>query len=41
MRLVFMVTGAIGIAEQLGVSETLTGIVLLALGTSLPELTRT
>ena len=33
----FMVTGAMGIADDLGISETLVGIVLLALGASLPE----
>ncbi|MAP12125.1 MAG: sodium:calcium antiporter [Gammaproteobacteria bacterium] len=36
-----LVSGAMGIAAQLGISETTTGIVLLALGTSLPELTVT
>jgi cation:H+ antiporter len=36
-----LVLGAMGIANQLGISETTTGIVLLALGTSLPELTVT
>ncbi len=36
-----LVSGAMGIAAQRGISETTTGIVLLALGTSLPELTVT
>jgi cation:H+ antiporter len=37
----YMVQGAIGIAEDFGISEATTGLILLALGTSLPELTVT
>jgi cation:H+ antiporter len=37
----FMVNGAMGIAADFGIPETVIGIVLLALGTSLPELTVT
>lgn len=33
-----LVTGAVGVAAQIGISESVMGIVLLALGTSLPEL---
>ena len=36
-----MIKGAIGIAEQFGLSEAVTGLLLLAIGTSLPELTVT
>ncbi len=35
----WLVTGAIGIAQNLGVSEVVIGITIVALGTSLPELT--
>lgn len=34
----WLVTGAIGIAEELGVSQIVIGITIVALGTSLPEL---
>jgi cation:H+ antiporter len=34
----WLVTGAIGIAEILGVSEVVIGVTIVALGTSLPEL---
>ncbi len=34
----WLVTGAIGIAETLGVSEVVIGVTIVALGTSLPEL---
>jgi len=34
----WLVTGAIGIAETLGVSEVVIGVTIIALGTSLPEL---
>lgn len=37
----FMVTGAIGIAETFGVPETVIGLTVVALGTSLPELAAT
>lgn len=33
-----LLTGAVGIAEQLGVSEAVIGLTLVAVGTSLPEL---
>lgn len=36
-----MVTGAIGIAEDFGVPETVIGLTVVALGTSLPELAAT
>ena len=35
----WLVTGAIGMAQNLGVSEVVIGITVVALGTSLPELT--
>ena len=34
----FMVTGSVALARQLGVSETIIGLTLVAVGTSLPEL---
>ena len=34
----FLVTGAINIAGKLGVSETIIGLTIVAVGTSLPEL---
>ena len=34
-----LLTGAIGIAQRFGVSEALIGLTLVAVGTSLPELT--
>jgi cation:H+ antiporter len=34
-----LLTGAVGIAKQLGLSEALIGLTLVAVGTSLPELT--
>jgi cation:H+ antiporter len=37
----FLVTGAIEIAETLGVSETVIGITMVAIGTSMPELATT
>jgi cation:H+ antiporter len=37
----FLVTGAIDIAETLGVSETVIGITMVAIGTSMPELATT
>ncbi len=37
----WLVTGAVGIAAQLGVSETLIGLTIVAIGTSLPELATT
>ncbi|MEM7406297.1 MAG: calcium/sodium antiporter [Pseudomonadota bacterium] len=36
-----LVLGAVGIAADFGISESVTGLLLLALGTSLPELTVT
>ena len=36
-----LVTGAVAVAEQLGVSEAVVGLTLVALGTSLPELATT
>ena len=34
----FLVTGAIGLAENMGVSQTIIGLTVVAVGTSLPEL---
>lgn len=34
----FLVTGAVGIAQSLGIPETMIGLTLVAVGTSLPEL---
>lgn len=34
----YLVTGAIGVAARLGVSETIIGLTIVAIGTSLPEL---
>jgi cation:H+ antiporter len=35
---VFLIEGATGIAESMGISETIVGLSVVALGTSLPEL---
>ena len=34
----FLIEGAIGIADEMGISETIVGLSVIALGTSLPEL---